>query len=111
MSDTPQPRRGLGVKIEPVVTYGHLFTAAIFLFTGAVAWADLNSRQKDADVRIARLERLQEEGARDASRAREVLGRLEEKVEGLNRALNRLDNTLNRISPVIAPPPTNSGPR
>lgn len=87
-----------GVRLDPTVNYGHIFTAIVFLTSASMAWAVMSARQEQADVRIARLERFQEQAARDAALEAQVIARLDVKIESLDRVLVRIENFLDRTA-------------
>lgn len=93
MSD-PQPRSALGVKLDPTVNYGHLISATVFLVTAAMAWANLSSRQDNADQRIAQLERAQQTLVAEQNQEARVVARLDEKITNLDRVLRRIEALL-----------------
>lgn len=86
-------------RLDPTVNLGHILSASIFLLTGATAWATLTSQQAEADRRIARLERLQEDSSRSSNENAVTIARMVEKVDGMQREVTRLVNAIERSMP------------
>ena len=94
-----QPKPGvrfLGVTVDPTINVGHIITAIVFLATASAGWAQLDSRQNRLEERTARLERLQEQEARDAATEAVVIARIGAQVETVQRSVHRIETLLDR---------------